>query len=127
MRIRSALATLCLAMGWLAACSNEIEVSPAAPKVEASLGVQGLVAEIDAMLVVPQSQYPNGDAFSAVFEQLFDEVVKQKRTLRTNKVSQNMGYFIAHGHGIGWNPKEADIASLARDWHEFRPDVLAGP
>ena len=62
-----------------------------------------------------------------MFEELFSEVVKQRRTLRTNKVSQNMGYFIATGHGIGWDPQEEDVQRLAGAWSEFRPDVLAGP
>ena len=79
------------------------------------------------MLVVPRSDYPDGDALSGVFEQLFDAVVEQRRTLRTDRVTKKLGYFIATGHGIGWNPQEADIESLARDWQEFRPDVLAGP
>jgi len=133
MHTRYALVTLSLAIGLLGACSNEIEVSPAEPasaaasEVGASPEVQRLVAEIESMLVVPQSDYPDGNEFSAVFEQLFDAVVKQRRTLRTNRVTQNLGYFIATGHGIGWDPQEADIERLAQDWREFRPDVLAGP
>jgi hypothetical protein len=133
MRTRHALVTLSLAIGLLGACGNELEVSPAesasdaAAEVGASPEVQRLVAEIDSMLVVPQGDYPDGNEFSGVFDQLLDAAIKQRRTLRTHRVAQNLGYFIATGHGIGWNPQEADIERLAQDWREFRPDVLAGP
>ena len=75
MRTRHALVTFSLAIGLLGACGSEIEVSPAEPastaasEVGASPEVQRLVAEIDSMLVVPQGDYPDGDEFSAVFEQ----------------------------------------------------------
>ncbi|MAE94112.1 MAG: hypothetical protein CL910_05575 [Deltaproteobacteria bacterium] len=142
MAFRPALLALCLATAWLGGCGDEVEISPVAstdgvavseaqPRAEVRVGasreVQDLVADIDEMLVVPQDEYPDGNAYSYAFEQLFDAVVKQRRTLRTNQVSQNMGYFIATGHGIGWDPQEEDVESLARDWREFRPDVLAGP
>lgn len=128
---------LACAAALLGACSNEVQVSPtsagesapaaAAAEVGASPEVQKLVAEIDGMLAVPQDRYPDGNAYSAVFEELLGAVQRQDRSLRTTQVAQNMGYFIAHGHGIGWDPKEADVARLARDWKEFRGTVLAGP
>jgi hypothetical protein len=133
MRIRHTLVTLSLTIGLLAACGNEVEVSPAEPAstavsaAKASPEVRSLVAEIDSMLVVPQDQYPNGGELSAVFERLLDAVFKEKRTLRTDRVTKHLGYFIASGHGIGWNPQEDDIERLGRDWRELRPDVLAGP
>lgn len=116
-----------LALGLLAACSNEIEVSPAAPKVGASPEVQEIGAEIDEMLAMPQDEYPGGNDFSAAFDELFAAVIEQERSLRTHQVAQNMGYFIATGHGIGWDPQQEDLERLARDWREFRPEVLAGP
>jgi len=139
MRMGHTLVTLSLTVGLLAACGNEIDVSPAEPaaaaasapaaasEAGASPEVRSLVAEIDSMLIVPQDQYPNGDELSAVFEELLDAVFEEKRTLRTDRVTKHLGYFIATGHGIGWDPQEADLERLGRDWRELRPEVLAGP
>ena len=126
MLLRLTLVTLVLASLAFAGCGGEGAASGAEPKLGASVEVQRLVAEIDTMLAVPQEEYPDGNDYSAVFEQLFDAVVQQQRTLRTDRVAKNMGYFIATGHGIGWDPQQADIERLAANWSEFRPDVVAG-
>jgi len=126
MQLGHALLALLLTVGLLAACNNEIVVS-AEPGTGASPEVRRLVAEIDAMLVVPQDEYEDGNAISAMFEALHYAVAEQKRTPRADRVVERMGTLVATGRGIGWDPQEAQVESLAREWSELRPEVLAGP
>ena len=79
------------------------------------------------MLVVPQDEYEDGNAISATFEALHHALTEQKPTPRANRVVERMSTLVATGRDIGWDPQEADVLSLAREWSELRPEVLAGP
>lgn len=134
--LRTSLALL--VVGILLPACNEIDVSAtrgdAGTMAEASSEILGaadpeilrLVHEIDGLLRVPQDTYADGDEVSGAFEELLDAVQRQPHTLQTLQIVQSMGYFLAHSHSLGWNPREEDVRGLREDWQALRAKLLIG-
>ncbi len=112
-----------VAVGLLAAC-NVVDSEPAPATVDPEM--QQLVGEIDALLAVPQDEYPQGDEVSYAFERVFDLVTRRPRTLRTDEIQKWLPWFIAHGHGLGWNAKQSDVERIAREWQGLRARLVDG-
>lgn len=125
-----------LALAALLAC-NSVESEPTSgdasaghtPASRASVDptIAALVAEIDELLAMPQDEYPDGSAVSGSFELLLERVLAEPNSLWKTEVSQSMGWFLARGHALGWNPEEDDFRVIAGHWRGFRERVLEGP
>ena len=54
----------------------------------------------------------------------FDLVTRQPRTLRTDEIQKWLPWFVAHGHGLGWNAKQSDVERIAREWRGLRTKLV---